>query len=110
MMEMFPGWYEKNFNMKCNLSSCKFEAIADGTFSPDLDFFCRHEPKADGKYPQVMAASILAKTSRDDFMIEMDRIYPEYGYAKHKGYPTKAHKEACQKYGPSEIQRLSFKY
>lgn len=110
MMEMFPAWYEKNFNQKCNLSSCKFEGIADGNFSPDVDFFCRHEPKADGKYPQVMAASILAKTSRDDFMIEMDKIYPEYGYAKHKGYPTKAHKEACRKYGPSKIQRLSFKY
>ena len=71
---------------------------------------CRHEPKADGKYPQVMAASILAKTSRDEFMIEMDKLYPDYGYAKHKGYPTKAHKEACRKFGPSKIQRLSFKY
>lgn len=110
MMEMFPAWYEKNYNQKCDILKCNFEGIADGTFSPDVDILCRHEPKADGKYPQVMAASILAKTGRDDFMIEMDKIYPEYGYAKHKGYPTKSHKEACRKYGPSKIQRLSFKY
>ena len=110
MIEMFPIWYEKNYNQKCDISACTFEGIVDGNFSPNVDFLCRHEPKADGKYPQVMAASILAKTSRDEFMIEMDKLYPDYGYAKHKGYPTKAHKEACRKFGPSKIQRLSFKY
>ena len=84
--------------------------IADGTFCPDVPFECRCEPKADGKYPAVMAASILAKTCRDRIMIEMDKKYPGYGYAGHKGYPTKAHREICHKLGPSPIQRMTFKY
>jgi ribonuclease HII len=84
--------------------------IVDGTFIPDVPFECRCEPKADGKYPPVMAASILAKTCRDRLMIEMDKKYPEYGYAKHKGYPTPEHKKICRQLGPSPIQRLSFKY
>jgi len=84
--------------------------ITDGTRCPEVPFECRCEPKADGKYPPVMAASILAKTCRDQLMIEMDKKYPEYGYAKHKGYPTPAHKKICRQLGPSPIQRLSFKY
>ena len=55
-------------------------------------------------------ASILAKVARDRLMLEYDKKYPEYGYAKHKGYPTKAHREVCRKIGPSPIQRLSFKF
>lgn len=85
-------------------------AITDGTSCPKVPCKVRCEPKADGKYPEVMAASIIAKVERDKMMLEYDKIYPEYGYAKHKGYPTKAHKEACRKFGPSQIQRLSFKY
>ena len=54
--------------------------------------------------------SILAKVARDRLMLEYDKKYPEYGYAKHKGYPTKAHREVCRKIGPSPIQRLSFKF
>ena len=84
--------------------------ITDGTRCPDVPFECRCEPKADGKYPPVMAASILAKTCRDRLMIEMDKKYPEYGYAKHKGYPTPEHKKICRQLGPSPIQRLTFKY
>ncbi len=84
--------------------------ITDGTRCPDVPFECRCEPKADGKYPPVMAASILAKTCRDRLMIEMDKKYPKYGYAKHKGYPTPEHKKICRQLGPSPIQRLSFKY
>lgn len=110
LLETFPVWYEKNFKSKCNFSECLFEGIADGNFSPNVQFLCKCEPKADGKYFEVMAASILAKTSRDDFMLKMDKLYPDYGYAKHKGYPTKEHKENCKKYGASPIQRLTFKY
>ncbi len=84
--------------------------ITDGTRCPEVPFECRCEPKADGKYPPVMAASILAKTCRDRLMLEMDKKYPEYGYAKHKGYPTPEHKKICRQLGPSPIQRLSFKY
>lgn len=84
--------------------------ITDGTRCPDVPFECRCEPKADGKYPCVMAASIIAKTCRDRIMLEMDKLYPEYGYARHKGYPTPEHKKICRQLGPSPIQRLSFKY
>ncbi len=83
--------------------------IVDGTFCPEVPVPCRCEPKADGNYPCVMAASILAKNERDRVMCEYDALYPQYGYKKHKGYPTKAHKEACREFGPSPIQRLSFK-
>ncbi|MBO4727139.1 MAG: ribonuclease HII [Spirochaetaceae bacterium] len=85
-------------------------AIVDGTFCPKIDAECRAEPKADGNYQPVMAASILAKEDRDRRMCEFDRLYPEYGYAKHKGYPTKAHREICKKIGPSPIQRKTFSY
>lgn len=84
--------------------------IVDGTKCPDVEIQCKCEPKADGKYPSVMAASILAKTCRDSIMYEMDKKYPLYDYARHKGYPTKAHREICHKIGPSPIQRLTFKY
>jgi ribonuclease HII len=65
--------------------------------------------KADAQVMEVMAASILAKVSRDRFMIKMDIKYPQYGFAKHKGYGTAAHIEAIRVYGLSEIHRESFK-
>ena len=107
LKEMLPQFLEKN---GLKLDDVSFFGITDGTKCPDVSFECRCEPKADGKYPEVMAASILAKNCRDRIMIEMDKKYPEYGYAKHKGYPTKEHKEICKKIGPSPIQRKSFKY
>ena len=90
--------------------SVQIYGITDGNRCPDVNINCRCEPKADGKYPCVMAASILAKNTRDRFMLEMDKLYPAYGYAKHKGYPTPAHKKICRELGPSPIQRHSFKY
>lgn len=65
--------------------------------------------KGDAQCMNVAAASILAKVSRDHYMEELDKQYPEYGFAKHKGYGTKAHMEALEKYGPIEhIHRKSF--
>jgi ribonuclease HII len=90
-------------------SGCDINAIADGKFIPDIGIKCTAMVKADAKVPQVMAASILAKTERDIYMEEMAKLYPSYGYEKHKGYPTKAHREAILKHGPSPIQRMSFK-
>ncbi len=91
-------------------SAVQISAVTDGTSCPDLPCQCRCEPKADGKYPAVMAASIIAKVARDRIMTDYDRLYPQYGYARHKGYPTKAHRQICRQIGPSPIQRLSFSY
>ena len=64
--------------------------------------------KGDSRSANIAAASILAKVSRDRYMVAMDKIYPEYGFAKHKGYGTKAHYEALRKYGPCPIHRKTF--
>ncbi len=64
--------------------------------------------KADSKVAEVSAASILAKVSRDRHMVEMDRKFPQYGFANHKGYGTKAHIEAIRKYGRCVLHRVSF--
>lgn len=66
--------------------------------------------KGDQKSISIAAASILAKTYRDDLMIEYDALYPEYGFKNHKGYATKAHKEAILKYGRCPIHRPSFRF
>lgn len=111
MMIKLPGWCGKN---GFDFERCKnsMEVIVDGNVLPfsDKNLNIKAVVKADSKFPCVMAASILAKVQRDKIMIEYDRLYPEYGYAKHKGYPTPAHKEICRQLGPSPIQRLSFKY
>jgi len=85
------------------------EAVVDGTRAPELPVPCVALVKADGKVPEVMAASILAKTARDLLMDHYDGLYPEYGYARHKGYPTAAHRGLVLERGPSPIQRLSFR-
>ena len=107
MVQKLPQWCQNN---GIDYSKIKLSGITDGTRCPQVPIECRCEPKADGNYTCVMAASILAKVERDRIMYQMDKLYPEYGYAKHKGYPTKAHKEVCYTIGPSPIQRLSFKY
>lgn len=65
--------------------------------------------KADTKVAQVSASSILAKVTHDRAMIQMSKIYPQYGFEKHKGYGTKAHIEALLKYGRCEVHRKSFR-
>ena len=65
--------------------------------------------KGDGKYLSIAAASVLAKTFRDDFMIQIDREFPQYNWAKNKGYPTADHRAAIAKYGITPYHRRSFR-
>jgi ribonuclease HII len=65
--------------------------------------------KADAKVAEVSAASILAKVTRDRYMVEMDKIYPQWQFAKHKGYGSSLHIEAIRKFGISPLHRKSFK-
>ena len=85
-------------------------AVADGLFIPELPIPCKALVKADSIVPAVMAASILAKTARDRLMEYYGVFYPEYGFERHKGYPTTAHRQAIMRYGPSPIQRKTFKW
>lgn len=65
--------------------------------------------KGDGKYLNIAAASVLAKTYRDDYMAKIHEEFPMYNWKKNKGYPTKEHREAIKKYGPTKYHRMSFK-
>lgn len=85
------------------------EAVVDGLFVPDIPVPSRALIRADSLIPEVMAASILAKTARDRMMERYSLFYPEYGFEKHKGYPTASHRAAIALYGPSPIQRMSFR-
>ncbi len=82
--------------------------IIDGNDNIPYDEPYQYVIKGDAKSQTIAAASILAKVSRDRLMVELDKEYPEYGFAKHKGYGTKAHMEAIQKYGALPIHRKSF--
>ena len=64
--------------------------------------------KGDGKYMSIAAASILAKTYRDDFMLDIHRQYPAYGWDRNKGYPTKEHRDAIRQYGTTPYHRMTF--
>lgn len=92
-----------------NLSQKPDFALLDGNRAPELSIPFEAVVKGDAKSQSIAAASILAKVSRDRYITEMDKVYPQYGFAKHKGYPTKDHKEAVAKFGPSPIHRLTFK-
>jgi ribonuclease HII len=82
--------------------------IVDGKFFPVLPYPCEAIIGGDYSEPAISAASILAKVYRDDEMIRLDKIYPGYGLAKHKGYPTKMHKEALTHLGVSPIHRRTY--
>ena len=111
MRSKLPDWLRsQNISFDEGSLDGMISAITDGTSCPEVPCKCRCEPKADGKYPQVMAASIIAKVERDKMMLEFDRLYPQYGYAKHKGYPTAAHRAVCREIGMSPIQRKTFKF
>ena len=83
-------------------------ALIDGNCSRGFTIPTETVVKGDAKSASIAAASILAKVTRDRGCIELDREYPEYGIAKHKGYPTKDHMDAVRKYGVAPIYRRSF--
>ena len=98
-----------------------FEILIDGNRCPDLDYAsltkfgiqgsaidCQAWVKGDGRHTSIAAASILAKVSRDQTMYALDAEHPEYGIAKHKGYPTRAHMEAIAAHGVLAAHRRSF--
>ena len=83
-------------------------ALIDGNAKPGLDVTERTVVKGDAKSANISAASILAKVTRDRYMLEMAEKYPQYQFEKHKGYGTKLHYEMIEKYGICEIHRKSF--
>ena len=83
-------------------------ALIDGNRDKGIDFPSRPVVKGDARCADIAAASVLAKVSRDRYMLEMVERYPQYGFDKHKGYGTAAHYAALRAYGPSPIHRLSF--
>jgi len=82
--------------------------LVDGNRCPELHCTAEAIVGGDARIPEISAASILAKVARDREMVAMDRCYPGYGLARHKGYPTKAHIAALAKLGVTEIHRRTF--
>jgi len=82
--------------------------MVDGNRTPG--FACPSEwlIKGDSKFDAIKAASIIAKVARDREMLRLDKLYPAYGFAQHKGYGTPAHLAALQAHGPSSVHRMSF--
>ena len=83
-------------------------ALIDGNISRDFPLPVKAVIHGDAISPSIAAASILAKVTRDRACIELDRQYPQYGIAKHKGYGTKLHMDALREFGPSPIHRAKF--
>ena len=83
-------------------------ALIDGNIARDFPIPAKAVIHGDAISPSIAAASILAKVTRDRMCLELDREYPQYGIAKHKGYGTKMHMDALRQYGPSPIHRKQF--
>ncbi len=83
-------------------------ALVDGNRCPQLPCPAEAVIKGDDRVPVISAASVIAKVARDHEMLELDLLYPGYGLARHKGYPTKAHIESLQRLGVSKIHRRTF--
>lgn len=83
--------------------------LVDGLNLPATGIMGEAIPKGDSRSYSIAAASIIAKTTRDRLMVEADRNYPNYGFPKHKGYPTSQHRQAIAEFGASEIHRRTFK-
>lgn len=86
----------------------KPEYVLTDAMPMELDIPMQSIIKGDQKSVSIATASIIAKTTRDAYMLEMDKLFPLYGFAKHKGYPTKDHVDAIMAYGPTPIHRRSY--
>ncbi|MBO5831043.1 MAG: ribonuclease HII [Alistipes sp.] len=86
----------------------EFIVIDGNRFKTDLDTPYRTIVKGDGKYANIAAASVLAKTHRDEYMMRLAQEYPMYGWSKNKGYPTREHRMAIREHGLSPYHRLTF--
>jgi ribonuclease HII len=85
------------------------QVLVDGLYCPDTGIPSEAIVKGDSKVAAISAASILAKTARDEIMLRMHERYPQYGFDAHKGYPTTVHLAALRTHGVLDIHRLSFK-
>jgi ribonuclease HII len=90
------------------LSICPGKVMVDGLYTPNVSMSCHAIVKGDSLIAEIGAASILAKVLRDEEMERMDELYPGYGFALHKGYPTAFHRAALQSLGPCDIHRRSY--
>ncbi len=88
----------------------QFLAIDGNRFRTTLDIPYRCIVKGDGKYADIAAASVLAKTFRDEYMRKIDAEYPQYGWSRNKGYPTREHRLAIREYGLSPHHRVTFNH
>lgn len=87
----------------------RIKVLVDGNRCPNISFECEPIVKGDGLVAEISAASILAKVYRDQQMLELDLLHPEYGFAQHKGYPTAKHLAAIKEFGMITGYRKSFK-
>ncbi len=83
-------------------------ALIDGNRTPELGIFSQYVIGGDAKVKSIAAASILAKVSRDRYMLELSKKYPQYRFEKHKGYGTRLHYQMLDEHGISDIHRMSF--
>ena len=83
--------------------------LIDGPYLPDLNLSMKALPRGDSLSLSIAAASIVAKVTRDRIMRKLDRLYPQYGFVRNKGYPTPEHLAALSRFGPCEIHRRSFR-
>ena len=91
-----------------NLSIRPDQILVDGKHCPDVNCAATAIVGGDARVSSISAASIVAKVTRDRMMVELDALYPEYGFARHKGYPTAAHLKALERCGVSAIHRRTF--
>ncbi len=105
LLAMERAFFSLSYDDKWNIPM-----IIDGKYTLSLPHNRMEAlPKGDSLVPEIMAASIMAKNARDRWMIHAAETYPHWGFEVHKGYPTKAHRDACMRHGISRIHRRSYR-